>query len=289
MKKKISLISGPAGLTFVELIFAILCSMLLLPVIWNALSSGTRSSLRGMAQVNTTIETRTILKQICDDLYNSCIEYGSSPVNLDVDTAIFGDSPTPPYSFFVFPHHGNLYDSLVSPKTGGNPRILEKPVQSGGSVQANQTGKAERLLSQITYDFEPVPAHHGILKKLIRKEKFHPCYPLAANYPGGIKVDVLSNHVQSFIIRRETYYSIPNSNQGKIIISFRVFLQLVDVAPGAHIPETILNPLNIPSGVVVSDYFDVVCPKFFNERFNSGNFNPNWHSGAVNSPEKTGD
>ncbi|MBF0407792.1 MAG: hypothetical protein HQM10_10585 [Candidatus Riflebacteria bacterium] len=277
-----------SGLTFVELIFAIVCSMILLPAIYSALSSGTRSSLRGMAQVNTTLETKAILKQVCDDLYNSCIEYGSSPVNLDLGATLLKDSATPPYTFLVFPHHGNLYDSFVSPKSGGQPRILKSPVQAGGVSQSDQTGLSERLLSEVTYDLQPVGSGNSFLKKLVRKEKYHSLYPLAADFPAGTKVEVLSDRVQSFNIRRETHFTIPNSNKGKIIFYFRISIQLVDFPPGTNISTTAINPMNIPNGVVVSDYFDVVCPKFFNERFNNGYFNSNWNSGAVGSPEKAG-
>ncbi|MBF0547498.1 MAG: hypothetical protein HQM08_23865 [Candidatus Riflebacteria bacterium] len=276
-------------MTLVELIIAIICAMILLPSIWNALSSGTRSSLRGMAQVHTTTETKVILELICDDLYNSCIEYGSSPVFLDVNTAILNNSGGPPYTFFAFPRHGNLYDAMISPKTGGSPRILTSPVQNGGADQPDQTGRAERLVSEITYDLEPLTPNQKLLNKLIRKEKFHPLYPLASKFSNGVKIDVLSEHVQNFSIRREIFYSVPNSNKERVLLSFRISIQLVEVTPGTNVPDKLVDPLRAPPGIVVSDYFDIVCPKFFNERFNNGCFNHNWQSGAVNSPDKAGD
>ncbi|MBF0406328.1 MAG: hypothetical protein HQM10_03160 [Candidatus Riflebacteria bacterium] len=277
------------GITLVELVCAIFCMILLLPAIYSVLQSGTKASLRGMSRVSTTLECNLVLKQVCDDLRNSCAEYGSSPIDLDIKNAILSENAVAPYSFFVFPHHGSIEEFFVSPKTGGDSKILSKPHQGGGALQANQVGRVERLLNQVTYELVPNSAGNSFLKSLVRKEKFHAYHPLGKNYPDGTKVDVLSKIVQSFSIRRETFFTTPDSNKTRIIAYFWVSVQLVDVPPGVKIPDSLVDSMNVPNGVVISDLFDVVCPKFFNERFNCGGFNPNWHIGAVGSPEKAGD
>ncbi|MBF0544763.1 MAG: hypothetical protein HQM08_10035 [Candidatus Riflebacteria bacterium] len=278
-----------SGITLVELVFAIFCMMLLLPSIWTVLQSGTKASLRGMTRVNSTIKSREILKQVCDDLANSCIEYGSSTMILDIKSAILPENSVPPYSFFVFPHHGNIEDFFVSPKTGGESKILAKPYHEGGSLPPNQTGRVERLLNLVTYDLVVDPSGKNFLKKLVRKEKFNTFNPLAKSYENGTKIEILSESVQNFNIRHETFLTTPNSNRTPVIAYFWVSIQLVDVPPGVSSPESPVDPLSVPNGLVISDLFDVVCPKFLNERFNSGSFNQNWHIGAVGSPDKAGD
>ncbi|MBF0407799.1 MAG: hypothetical protein HQM10_10620 [Candidatus Riflebacteria bacterium] len=265
--------------SLIELMLSAACAMMILPAIWMVLQSGTKVSLRGSVKVNTTLVSRTILRQVCSDLRNSCVEYGSTPIKLDVPTAIIGDRTEPPYSFYVFPYHGKTDDSLVS--------SLKVPHNAGGSLPSDQSGRADRRLSQITYELENVPSGKGILKKLVRKEKYHPSFPLAQNFPNGVRTDVLSDRVQSFLIERETFNTVPGSKIERVILFFRVSIQLVDVPSGVSLPDKVIDPAKVPNGIVISDFFDIVSPVFFNERFNCDNFNPGWHTGAVSSPEKS--
>lgn len=272
------------GFTLFEMMIAMTCMALLLVPAWRIFKFGTHSSLQGMAKVNTTLEAQIALKQVYNDLKNATIEYGLNAIRLDAKNDIIPESAQPPYSFFIFPQQGHVEDSYIPSEGGGEAKILNSP--HGNSLPENQKGLTERLLSQITYQLEPSRIGNGLVKRLIRRERFHPSLPVGTSFPSGMRETVLSERVQTFKISHQTFLGDPAGNANRVIVSFLITLQLVDFPPGEVAPKLPVDPENVPNGIVISDFYQVVCPDFYNRLFNREDFNLNWHSGATSSTGK---
>ncbi len=236
-------------MTLLEAVLVVSLVVLLLGPIYQVFHHGTRASLRGMLHVETSMEAMRVLRQVSDDLRDSCLPMDEQGFTLDF-SKMLGTDGVPPlqsYTFLRFPQHGS-------------------PDQV---MQFARQGKASRRASRITYRLEPL-SKAGLKHRLIRTERFHPEHPLASTYPGGERISILSERVHSFIL-------LPDSARSgnRELHFFWVTLQMVDSLSPAD-EERILQRRE---QAAIGDYFDVVYPEFFNAFQNRGFFNRNWHTG----------
>jgi prepilin-type N-terminal cleavage/methylation domain-containing protein len=246
-----------AAFTLIEMmVVVILVSMILIPV-FRTFHAGIKVATKGMLKVETTLEARRILKQIQTDLQDVCFpmdgrEMTFSPESLVRET---GTPPTTTYAFFSFPAHGPV-ESLITD-------------EAGGIVWRN--------VSEITYSLSQ---GENSMYTLIRSERFHPSHPLASTYPGGIRVQNLSNQVNFFSIVANPFNTPTRSS-----LTFRVHLQLVDSVKKGELAQVVQGnsaAQRLKEGVI-ADFFSVVNPHFYNHLLNRGWFNPNWQTG-IRSP-----
>lgn len=247
------------GFTLIEMMLVLLCMFLLLGPIWRILRSGTQMSLKGMLQVETTLEARRIIRQVYTDLKSACIRFdGSQRVDLEFDQVVVkaGDPPAQALSFLAFPSHGSVTDAV--------------PGAPGGV--------ALRRASRITYTLEKSQKPDKPFMRLTRTEAFHPDHPLAKQFPGGKQSRVLSEKVHYFALTPRTY-----ETGGQSLYYFWITLQLADSLQARNLPTNQIGSPMIqrPQGVIIADFFEVVYPEYFNSLIGRNGFNLNWHSGVV--------
>lgn len=237
----------------------VLCLALLSAPIWRLLRSGTRMSLQGMLQVETTQEARRIIRQVYTDLKQSCFQYeGKNRIELDFASTLekVGDLPTQEYRFLAFPFPGKI----------------------GEAIPAGEKGYGWRRASRITYALEPVGKPGKPFLRLTRTERFHPDHPQAGRFPGGCFTRVLSERVHFFSIS-------PASCQSgdQTLFYFWITLQLADSLEPRGLPAALSDgPLvRRPAGVIIADFAEVVYPEYFNAFLSRNGFNVNWYSGVV--------
>lgn len=232
--------------TLVEIMIVAICLALLMGPLFLILRSGTKTSLKGMLRIETTLEARRVIKQIHADLKLACF-----PVPYDSTTEYdFGDvmsvTGVPPevtYSFLSYPIHAEIED-----------------------IFTNQTsGKNFREVAEIKYKIEENSDPEKPSYQLIREEKIN----------GNTRRNVLSKRINYFEIK-----PIMLQPQGKNQYYYLITLQLIDAVhpkdmegqtTGAKITDQV-------QGAILADFYDVVYPEFFHSMWNQVRVNPNWHT-----------
>lgn len=229
----------PGGFTMIEtLIAAALLAILVVPIV-EVMRSGTRASMQGMLQIDTTLEARRILKVVRNDLKQSCFRF---PANVGQEALIsFGINHSktitallPGFSFLMFPASGNL-DKLVPSTTGG---------------------PAYRPTSRVTYEVESDPANP--FQKLVRIERFSDDHP---EQPGKTVRRVLSDRVNHFTIDP---VELPSEDPAAPQCFYQVTLQLVETFQRPDVTAGSAASKERQRGVLIADFFDVVYPEFYN-------------------------
>ncbi len=243
------------GFTLVEVMVAICCMCILMLGLMQVFRYGTRSSLRGTLQVETTLEARLILQQLTLDLKHLCVEAESGATGLfDQALKTSGTAPTLEYSFYVYPFEGST----------------EQVVSRGGS------GKSYIPVSRVTYLLQGSPTPTKPYLKLIRREQLHARHPRFGEYPAGIKERTLSERVHVMQILPRTFQV-----KGYRLSCFWVNLQLVDsLKRGELVPQNLGQQLfGAPKDALIADFFSVVYPEFIREIEHNKGFNLNWFTG----------
>ncbi len=249
---------GTTGFTLTEILVVVLCvGILLVPAI-SFLMQGTRSSLRGMVQIETVLEARRIMQQIRQDLKNACFPVDGKERDLTLSLYLEekGEPPCSRYSFLSFSQVGKPEDAV--------------PCSSAG------TGMVWRRASKITYALEPSTKGSGNLLRLVREEKFHPDHPQATHYGDGTRISVLSDKVNLFHVQLHSFE--PNS---QLPPAYLVTLQLVDSVAEKRSGNGQPITLPDPSKTVIADFFDVVYSDFAIRMADRGWFNLNWQTGIT--------
>jgi hypothetical protein len=243
------------ALTLIEIMLVVLCLFILLAPVLSIFRHGTRSSLKGMLHLETTMEARRILKQVTQDLRHSCFKMDGSQIDFSWSTLlqIGGSFPTGTYGMLRFPLVGEL----------------------DATLPANSLGTAFRRASRITYRVQPHPQVPG-RRQLVREEQYHPDHPMAAKLNGGRRSEILTHRLNLFDIKPE---EVSNGKHGMLL--FRVSLQLFDSVQGAAIAVPGDGP---GPEVVIADFFAVAYSDFYHRLVHRDWFNPNWQTGVVGPP-----
>jgi type II secretory pathway pseudopilin PulG len=248
-----------SGFTLIELMVVIGCAMLLLLPAWEVFRQGTKSSLQGKLQIETTLEARRILQQVSFDLKNSCWAWDDEHVPVYTINQILNSSggafPNCVFSFLSFSLLGNVEDAIS--KTP-DPR-----------TQPEFCRKLWRRPSKITYRLEKSPKikKEGYppnfpMYSLIREERLNSKLPEAQKFQssGFKRKMVLSERVMMFDI---TPYTLSDSlgNQQQF---FWITLQLIDTVnrAGDFSFPTSGKLTQRSKDLVIADFFEVVSPKF---------------------------
>jgi prepilin-type N-terminal cleavage/methylation domain-containing protein len=232
------------GFTLVEIMIVAICLAILMGPLFLILRSGTKTSLKGMLRIETTLEARRVIKQIHADLKLACFPL---PYNSVYD---FGDvmqiSGTPPevsYKFLSYPIHTEI-----------------------GNVFTSQTsGKNYREVAEVKYTIEENSDPDKASYRLVREEKFN----------GKTRKQVLSERVNFFEIK-----PIMLQPQGKNQYYYLVTLQLLDAVHAKDMEVQITGDkiTDQVQDVILADFYDVVYPEFFHSMWNQVRVNPNWHT-----------
>ncbi|MBF0545604.1 MAG: prepilin-type N-terminal cleavage/methylation domain-containing protein [Candidatus Riflebacteria bacterium] len=250
------------GFTIVELMIALLCFGILSTALWQTMRLGSRSSLRGVLQVETTLEARRVMRQIQDDLKSACIPQDSKTLVISFDQVLTETKDPKQYSFLIFPHDGEL-EQIV-------PMMTE--------------GRAFTKASRVTYSLKP--NENNPFFSLERTVHYHPENPLRASYPEGQR-KIVSKRVNQLSIR--PFYlpgESPSPDKEGLPGWFQVTLQLVDSLNSQEAKDFGKSTNTAPaqtSNFVIADFFEVVYPEFYNRMFSDVTFNRNWQSG-INGP-----
>lgn len=237
--------------TLIEIMIVVICAALLVIPALVIFSSGTRTSLRGMARVDTVLEARTVIEQIQSDLKAAYLEFGEkNNFKLDYNNYVkdSGSYPYVEYQFFRFPRLGNDEDLI---------KITDKA--------------SKRRLSTVNYRVEPGDNKDFPQQKTLRRiEFFHPGHPLAAQYPNGYE-RVLSRKVSFFSIK-------PFQVEDEYQSLYSVTLQLIDLAPGKSVKaaETDEKLSEGSSQISLVDFTSVVYPEFLKNQNKYFYQNLNW-------------
>jgi len=250
--------SSRRAYSLVELLIVLGCLGILILPVWEMFRHGTKSSLRGVLQAETTLAARGIIRLIADDLKNACFEELPRTMECDIRKLV-GESglfPNKEYSFLAFSRPAQWEDVLCP---------------DGFSA----TGRAFTKVSRITYSTDRPPG--SSLLRLIRTERFPPGTPEAASDPDG-RSRVISHRVNYFAIDLVVF---PGQADKEGLGFFQITLQLADS----------LDPRRLPPGVgaakfqgpapdlILADFSELVYPEQPNHLFHPGWFNRNWHSG----------
>ncbi len=254
---KITCLSNRA-FTLVEVMIVVICASLLILPALVILSSGTTTSLRGMARVETVLEARRVIEQVTNDLKAAYLEYGKkNSFHLDYENYVkdSGSYPFVEYQFYRFPQSGEVEDLL--------------------QITDSET---RRRLSTVNYRIEAGNDPNCPQQKILRRiEVFHPGHPLAEKYPGGLE-KVLSKKVSFFSIR-------PYQVEDKYQTLYTITLQLIDIAPGkaVEIQETDGRLAEGNSQISLVDFSSVVYPEFLRYQNKYYYQNQNWFDSIESS------
>lgn len=244
--------------TLIEMMIVTICATLLIIPALVIFTSGTRTSMRGMARVDTVLEARIIIEQVTGDLKAAYLEFGKKN-NFYLDYKNYvkdsGSYPFVEYQFFRYPRHGNAEDLL----------------QITDSV-------SRRRLSTVNYRVEAGDDKNVPQQKILRRiEVFHPGHPLAEKYPNGLE-KVLSRKISFFSIRP---YQVEDEYQ----TLYSITLQLVDIAPGksVEIAETGGKLSEGSSLISLVDFSSVVYPEFLKNQNAYFYHNLNWFDSLESS------
>ncbi len=257
-----------AGFTMVEILVVMVCALVILTPLMTVYRTGTRSSLRGMLQMDISQEAMSVLRQVRTDLKSSCFYQPLTPFDIVFQNLVTpgGTAAAPSFSFLCFPHPG----------------------AEGDAAPIDDSGPALRRASLVTYLLEPGKgtAGLGVLKRL---ERFHPDHPLAGQYPGGVQARDLSKRVCGFQVSPVSIQS-GTENQSFFWISIKL--------AGASIPsvgdlESLKTPekpgeylIQRTQGLVIADFHDIVSPDMFRFMKRFPGFRRNIHSGVSDQASK---
>ena len=237
-------INRHSGFTLVEIMIVAICLALLMGPILLVLRSGTKTSLKGMLRIDTTLEARRVIKQIHADLKMACFPLPYNSIyNFDDVMAVSGTPPRNQYSFLSYPSHQRFSEIFTSQISGVNFRDV----------------------SELKYIVEDNNDPDKPSLRLIREEKF----------AGKTTRKTLSNRVNYFEIKQ-----IMLQPQGKNQYYYLVTLQLLDAVHPSHMKESTPGSKvnDVTQGIVLADFYDVVYPEFFHSMWNQVRANPNWHT-----------
>jgi hypothetical protein len=208
------------------------------------LRSGTKTSLKGMLRIETTLEARRVIKQIHADIKLACFPtYYNVPYDFGNVMQVSGTPPEVTYRFLSYPIHAEIEDVFVNQLSNEN----------------------YRKVAEIKYIVEENSNPDKPSYRLVREEKFD----------GRTRRQVLSERINFFEIK-----PIMLQPQGKNQFYCLVTLQLLDAVhpkdmegqtPGAKINDQVQD-------VILADFYDVVYPEFFHARWNQTRLIPNWHT-----------
>jgi len=115
------------GFTLVEIMIVLICTALLMGPIFLVLRSSTRTSLKGMLRIDTTLEARRVIKQVYADLKMACFPLPYNSVyNFDDVMQVTGTPPHNSYKFYSFPIHQRLNDIFASQLQGSTTAMSPK-------------------------------------------------------------------------------------------------------------------------------------------------------------------
>ncbi|MFZ2956313.1 MAG: prepilin-type N-terminal cleavage/methylation domain-containing protein [Candidatus Ozemobacteraceae bacterium] len=245
------------GFTLIELLMVILLSALLMVPIWEVFSAGSKTALRGILSVETTLEARRILKQIHNELKSSCLSMESGEVLHSFDDLLVtsGSVLNPSYSFCTFPLHGEILGDVI--------------------LTTSTDGPAPRLLNNIRYWIEGERKSETPFGKLMRLEIFNPKSAQAAQFPQG-KLSTLSDRVNYFEIKKVNADSKAGTGH-----YFWVHLRLVDViSPTVAEKLKVLStdPIERSRGIVLADFYDMVSPDQYQALWYHRGIARNWYN-----------
>ena len=236
--------------TMVELLVVLGCFLLISFPAWQIFRQGTKSSAKGMLQIETTLGARRILKQVTTDLKQSCWVWNDRSNGIYTLSDILAVDK---HNFFLytFPRLGTIQEA-ISPEV---PPGTNRPA-----------GKFPRRLSEVVYELRPSSLRLDIpmpIFQLVRTERFHPDHPAARSYPGKMTQKVLSDRVTTF--RIEPYLledPLPNGLKREF---FWITLRIVDSTnPQKRDFTQTQDHLYKPSpDLVVASFFDIAYPEFY--------------------------
>ncbi len=236
--------------TLVEIMIVLICTALLMGPIFLVLRSSTKTSLKGMLRIDTTLEARRVIKQVYADLKMACFPLPYNSIyNFSDVMQVTGTPPLNSYRFNTFPIHQRLNDIFASQISGVNFRNV----------------------SEVTYRVEESKNPDNPFMRLIRTESFG----------GKVSTRVLTERINFFEIK-----PIMLQPYGKNQFYFLVTLQLIDAVHASDMKGRIAGAKldELQKDVILADFFDVVYPEFFHAAWNQTRVNPNWHT-QIRSPE----
>ncbi len=239
-----------AGFTLVEIMIVLICTALLMGPIFLVLRSSTRTSLKGMLRIDTTLEARRVIKQVYADLKMACFPLPYNSVyNFDDVMQVTGTTPHNSYKFYSFPIHQRFNDIFASQLSGVNYRNV----------------------AEVTYRVEKSKNPDNPFMRLIRTESF----------AGKVNTRILTERVNFFEIK-----PIMMQPYGKNQFYFLVTLQLIDALHPSEMKDRVAGSRldDLQKDVILADFFDVVYPEFFHAAWNQARVNPNWHT-QIRIPE----
>ncbi|MBF0544128.1 MAG: hypothetical protein HQM08_06835 [Candidatus Riflebacteria bacterium] len=243
-----------SAFTLMEIIVVAVISILLLIPAYKIFRNSSETSLHGLQQIDLVMEGRRIIKQIRNDLLSACIilPLTNTQYSLMDFLQVSGGSATSmegtTFTFLAFPSHGDL-----------------KQAVSEGST----TGYCIKCANEISYTLEATEPGNPFLT-LNRQEKVN------TRLGGGTQSRVLSKRINYFTIRPVEIQTTNGRNQW----FFNITLQLAEQGNQNNQKSFQKNTLiqSRQSGIMIADFFDVVCPYFFSEIWNQTLTNRNWQT-----------
>ncbi len=236
--------------SLVEIMIVLICTALLMGPIFLVLRSSTKTSLKGMLRIDTTLEARRVIKQIYADLKMACfpLPYNST-YNFDDVMQVSGTPPHNSYKFHSFPIHQRLNDIFANQGAGINFRNV----------------------AEINYQVENSKDPDNPFMRLVRTESFG----------GKVNTRVLTDRINFFEIK-----PVMMQPYGKNQFYFLVTLQLIDAVHPSEMKGRVAGGKldELQKDVILADFFDVVYPEFFHAAWNQTRVNPNWHT-QIRNPE----
>lgn len=250
-----------SGFSLIEIVSVVLLLGLSMGAIMQTLRAGTRQSLKGMQQIEVSLEARRILQRLQVDLKSACLEtcqIAAIDINIAELLQQSGTFPRNSYTFLSFPLNGTIGDVIPT---------------------AGEASPAFRRASRVTWRLEPGSDPRRPLLRLIREEVFHPDH--SQSKTGSNRLSrVMSERVNFFAIQP---YQVTSAGQSNWY--FWVTLQLGDAitrntssfTPGQALPEK-------REDLVMADFYDIVSPDFFNAVWKYTELNRNWYTGVQGPP-----
>lgn len=253
------------GFTLVEILVSAACLVLLMIPVFSIFTAGSRTSQRGLLRIDTSLESRRILRQISRDLKASVVVLNNQAgrrINLDstIDGGLANANsrfPNLAYSFYC--------SAAKAPLSDGDPAdIIDN--------RNSRTQPSPRNIAKITYTLEPIAGKGGFFR-LIREEV----------YKQKKRKRVLSERVNYFFIKL-VEFSPPGSGNQEF---FQVSLQLAD-----SLHQDDLKKINgkadlnqNQSNLIISDAFEIVYPESYNAFNTYPQQNPCWHTAEFKLPQ----
>ena len=241
------------GVTLLEILLAVLLLGIVSSTVWQLFHFGTRSSREGIRRAERTLEGQRIMKQIRLDLEHACSLTATFATDLGNPQWLEGtmgpndSTALLSFTFHSFPAKGSLSSAI-------------------GPDQA--TGSLEIPLDRIAYSLEKGSNPSSPLYKLVRRT-----WPGIGN-AAGVTNQELSSHVIVFLIRPVRVVDTAGCAQWV----FNILLALADpLAPGKEANARLTE-------MIVTEFYDVVCPVAFAARWNDPHLVPNWYLKPTASP-----